>query len=194
VSGDAAPVPPPAGGGDVIVLIGYRGCGKSSVARALAVQLGWRHVDTDDRIEERAGCSVAQLFARDGESAFRRLESAVIGELPGASAMVVSVGGGAILDPANRDVLRRLGRCVWLTAGVDVILARLAADARSASLRPALTDASPADEVRTVLAVRSPLYAELASFTIDTTGRSVADVADEVLQRWRRAGGSGRVS
>ncbi len=168
--------------GGNLVLIGYRGCGKSTVGALLAVRLGWPFVDSDERIAAAAGHAIRTLFAAEGEDAFRDRESAVLAELVQTRGRVLSVGGGAVLRPANRTLLHAAGTCVWLTAPPEELFARLAADPASADQRPPLTGRTPRDEIRHLLAHREPLYAALADHVIDTSGRAVAAVADAVLR------------
>ncbi|MEX0712312.1 MAG: shikimate kinase, partial [Pirellulales bacterium] len=106
-----------------IVLIGYRGSGKSTVARELAGRLGWPWLDADHQIEERAGKSIAAVFAEEGEERFRDLESSLLAELVERDKTVLAAGGGAVLRPANRALLRSAGKVVWLQADAATILA-----------------------------------------------------------------------
>ena len=171
-----------------MVLIGYRGCGKSSVGPALAVRLGWHAVDTDALIEQAADCSIAEVFAHEGEPRFRAREAAAVADVARGTRQVISVGGGAVLDPVNRAQLKAAGPSIWLTAPPEELYKRLTADARSASLRPALTAAGGLAEIREVLTARAPVYNALADFLVDTTGRTVeqvvADVLAWMLARW----------
>jgi shikimate kinase len=164
-----------------IVLIGYRGAGKSAVGREVARRLGWEFIDTDAEIERRCGKCIADIFAQEGEQYFRQIEQTVVAEATRAVRRVLSVGGGAVLSEQNRTALRAAGVCVWLTAPAEELHRRLAADPRSASTRPALTDRAGLDEVRHLLAQREPLYAGLAEHVVPTTGRSSAEVADAIL-------------
>jgi shikimate kinase len=163
-----------------IFLIGYRGTGKSAVARHLAERVGFDSVDADEEIERRAGKSIAAIFADDGEAAFRELESRLISELARLRRTVVSLGGGAVLREANRTAIRAAGPVVWLTAPVDVIVARLVADPATAGRRPNLTKTGGREEVEAVLAERTPIYRECATLTVDTVGKTCAQVADEI--------------
>ncbi|MCH7814825.1 MAG: shikimate kinase, partial [Planctomycetes bacterium] len=99
-----------------LVLIGYRGAGKSAVGRLLAEQTGWTFVDIDAVIESEAGQSIAEIFAAGGEPAFRKHERDVIARVTQQPHQVIAVGGGAILDRRNVDRLRATGRVIWLTA------------------------------------------------------------------------------
>jgi len=167
--------------GDNLILIGARGSGKTVVGRALAARLGRPFVDTDERIEQRAGCTIMEIFGGAGEGHFRELERAMIAEVTAGGGQVISVGGGAVLREDNRTRLHRAGRCVWLAAPPDVLAARLRSDPRSATLRPALTGADPDAEIRRVLAERVRYYQSLADDRIETTGLSVAQVVEAVV-------------
>src|SRR4029079_2234837 len=116
-----------------VVLIGYRGTGKSTVGKVVAVRLGRRIVSTDKEIVRRAGASIPEIVAAHGWDHFRDLESAVCGDLAGQDNLVIDTGGGAILRQQNVDVLKRNGRLIWLTASVETIAARI----RGASPLPA---------------------------------------------------------
>jgi shikimate kinase len=164
-------------------LVGYRGTGKTAVAGELAARLGWDWVDADDLVEQRAGKSIAAIFSDDGETTFRDLESDVVNELCGRRRTVVALGGGAILREANRKVIRGAGPIVWLTAQVDTMLARIAADQSSASRRPSLTKLGDRQEIESLLAERTPYYRECATLIVDTEGKSTAQVAGEISAR-----------
>lgn len=166
-----------------IALVGYRGSGKSAVALLLAKRRDWSCIDTDERIEQQAGMTVRDIFSREGEPRFRALESQAVAAACGLERAVISVGGGAVLAESNREILRAAAFVIWLTASAETLATRLAGDARSASLRPALTDLDPLGEIRVKLAERSPLYARCAHITIDTTERdpeAVAEMADRL--------------
>lgn len=163
-----------------IFLIGYRGTGKTTVARLVAQRLGRESIDADKEIERRSGKTIAAMFADDGEPAFRDVESAVMSDLARTS-LVVSTGGGAVLREANRAAMQNAGPIVWLTANVDTIAARIAADAATARLRPNLTAVGGKAEIEAVLADRTPIYEACATFVVDTEDKTPAEVADEIL-------------
>ena len=164
-----------------IILIGARGAGKTSVGRQLAQKLSRPFVYTDERIERLTGRSVRELFAERGETAFRDLESKTLRQALHENGQVVSVGGGAVLRDENRNSLHTSGLCVWLTAPAPELARRVAADPRSADLRPALTPLSPGGEMQRLLDERGPLYAQLADLTIETSGRDVEQIIDTIL-------------
>jgi shikimate kinase len=163
-----------------IFLIGYRGTGKSTVARHLAERLGYDSVDADAEIERRAGKSIAAIFADNGEAAFRDLESQLVTELCGLRRTVIALGGGAVLRETNRNAIRAAGPVVWLTAPVDVIAARLGADPATAGRRPNLTKTGGRNEIETLLAERTPIYRQCATLVVNTDGKTCAQVADEI--------------
>jgi shikimate kinase len=169
----------------LLFLIGYRGTGKSTVARLLAERLRWTWLDADAMLEARFGRSIRQIFQQDGEPAFRLMEAAVLEDLCRLRRHVVATGGGVVLHGHNRDRLRAAGRVVWLTADADTIWTRLKADAATAERRPALTVGGLA-EVKELLRVREPLYRACADWTVDTVGRTPTQVADLILANWTR--------
>jgi shikimate kinase len=167
----------------LIFLIGPRGSGKTTVARLLAEALGWSWCDADVELERRAGASIRDIFASEGEAGFREREAAVLAELCERRRCVVATGGGVVLRPDNRERLRRHGWTAWLTADVPTLCQRLQADATTQERRPALTGASSAspEEVAAILSVREPLYRGCADVIVDTTGRALPDVVADLL-------------
>ncbi len=175
-----------------LVLIGYRGCGKSRVGALLAERLHMPCVDTDALIEARAGSSIREIFATRGEPAFRELETTVINEVSQADGQIISAGGGVILRDANVVALKRTGKLIWLTAPPEVLWSRIQADAQSALTRPDLTSLGGLDEVRAVLLQRMPLYTNAADRQIDTSVQSPEQVAGEIARWWTRITSSGQ--
>jgi shikimate kinase len=168
-----------------LVLIGYRGTGKSTVGRILAERLGRPFLDTDREIEARAGRSIRSIFIECGETTFRDWEEQTLANVtaqnPGA---ILATGGGAVLRDANRLRLRGFGFVAWLTADPAELARRLEADRLGLARRPALTAAGTLDEIAQVLAVRSPLYAELADVVVSTDGKGPGEVAEAILGCW----------
>src|SRR5947209_17745527 len=164
----------------LVMLIGYRGTGKSAVARRLAERLGWEALDADAELERRAGRTVRQIFAEDGEPAFRDLEAALLGELCGLREHVLALGGGVILREENRRRLRAPGHLVvWLRADPRTIWRRLQEDPATAERRPDLSVGGLA-EIEEMLSLRAPHYAECAHATVETGGRTPQEIADEI--------------
>lgn len=160
-----------------IALIGYRGSGKTTVARCLAQLMQIEHVDTDELIAARAGRTIRRIFEEDGEAAFRRLEGDVIAELADRPPCVISVGGGAIEQAENVAGLGRIASIVWLTASPERLHQRIESDSASSATRPPLTSQPGLDEVGAVLQRRAPLYQQAADCAIDTTHRTPWEVA-----------------
>jgi shikimate kinase len=166
----------------IVTLIGYRGSGKSSVARPLASELGCEWIDADAEIERRAGRSIREIFAEEGEPRFRELERQVMADLLGRKRLVIAAGGGAVLDPETRGRMRTAGPVVWLRASVETLAARVAADQTTAERRPNLTAAGGRTEIEELLARREPLYREAATLTIETDGLSIDEIVLRILQ------------
>jgi len=161
-----------------VVLIGYRGTGKSSVGKALAARLGWELVSTDSEIVRRAGRSIPEIVAQHGWEYFRDLESDVCRDVAGRDQLVIDTGGGAILRPQNVEMLKRNGRLFWLTASVESITARIGGDTQ----RPSLSGTkSFVDEIQDVLRERTPKYQAAADHVIPTDDRPIDHLVQLVL-------------
>ena len=164
----------------LLFLIGYRGTGKTTVARLLAGRLGRHWVDADDEIERRHGRTVRELFSQEGEAGFREKEEAVLADLCRLEDHVVATGGGAVLRESNRRRLRESGRVVWLTADPATIWERMQADPCTPERRPALRAGGLA-EIEEVLRVREPFYRACADLVVATAGRLPEEVAEMIL-------------
>jgi shikimate kinase len=164
------------GAGGNLYLIGYRGAGKSTVARLLAETLGWPCVDMDQLLESRSGLSIREIFAAEGEAGFRLREAALLEEISRLGRHVVATGGGVVLSSSNRRLLRGSGRAVWLTADSRTSWQRLQGDPATPDRRPNLTVGGP-EEIEELLKTREPYYRECADCTVETAGRSAAEVA-----------------
>ena len=165
-----------------ITLIGYRGTGKSSVARLVAARMGWSWVDADSRIEELAGRSIREIFEAEGESGFRDRESAVIQELTRRDRFVIAAGGGAVLRAENRAAIKEAGLVAWLVASPEAIERRLAQDPTTATRRPALTIAGGLEEIRSLLGQREPIYRACADLIVETDQCSPEQLADQIVR------------
>jgi shikimate kinase len=170
----------------LVFLIGYRGTGKSTVARLLAARLGWSALDADELLETRHGKIIREIFAEEGEAGFRDKETALLEEACKLRKHVIASGGGVVLRPTNRELLRSAGIIVWLTADADTIWQRMQADASTASRRPALTVGGRA-EIDELLRQREPLYRECAHFSVNSAKWTPEAIADEVLEQLTRA-------
>jgi shikimate kinase len=174
-----------------LFLIGYRGTGKSTVARLVAAALGgdWEWVDADAELERRCGRSIRAVFAEEGEQGFRDREEAVLSDLCRRENVVVATGGGVVLRAANRERLRA-GKVVWLTADVDTICRRLAQDPETAERRPPLSRVAGAagacdrGEVEELLRQREPLYRACAAAgaIVDTSHRTPEEIATAIVE------------
>jgi shikimate kinase len=170
-----------------IIFTGYRCTGKTSAGRRLAALLGRDFYDADELIIRRAGRSIEQIVAEGGWPAFRELERAVIAELSGKDHCVIAPGGGAILDERNVEHLKIKGFFVWLVADSATIAQRLNKDQTGGAPRPSLTGKPVATEIQEILAQREPIYRRIADLVVDTSHRTVEEVADTALQRLKRA-------
>ncbi|MDX9972665.1 MAG: shikimate kinase [FCB group bacterium] len=163
-----------------IVLIGYRGTGKSSVARLLADQTGRTAVDMDDEIVQALGMPIPDFVEKEGWDRFRDVESEVCWDLSAQDNLVIATGGGVVTRPENIAALKAKGRLFWLRARPKTIVGRI----RDDSNRPSLTGTkSFLEEIEHVLEARTPLYRAAAEFDIDTDDRPLQNVADDIMRR-----------
>jgi shikimate kinase len=173
-----------------IVLIGYRGSGKTTVGKMLAAKLKHDFVDTDALIVERAGKSIREIFEAPppagGEKAFRDLESAVIAEVAARDNLVIATGGGALLRAENAANLKRAGKIIYLAADAQTLLARIQSDPATAAMRPTLTHGGIAggslEEIQRLLAIREPIYKSAADAIIGVAGKSPQQIAELALR------------
>lgn len=149
------------------------GSGKTAVGRRLAALLDLKFIDSDAEIERRTGVDVRYIFEKEGETRFREREREVIAELTALENVVLATGGGAVLDARNRERLASTGTVVYLQASVDTQLERT----HRGRNRPLLLAGDPRETLERLIAIRQPLYEEIADITIDTTGRQVRAVA-----------------
>jgi shikimate kinase len=164
-----------------LFLTGYRGTGKSTVARLLAHNLACPLWDVDREIEQRSGETIKSIFENQGETVFRQLEAEAIQDLASREPSIIALGGGAILRNDNRQVIRRTGLCVWLTASPETLASRIQGDTGSRDNRPALTSATTLiEEVRSVLNDRIRYYAEAADMECSTESITPEAVADQI--------------
>lgn len=159
-----------------IIFVGFMGTGKSLVARRLAKRLGRRFIDTDACIEHEADMSIAQIFATEGEVAFRQRERHAIRRVCQEKKMVVAMGGGAIVDRENARTMKASGPVICLTARPEVILQRVQGD----TTRPLLQEPNPLEKIQQLLADRAEAYAR-ADITIDTSSLGPDAVVEAIL-------------
>lgn len=161
-----------------LFLVGARGCGKTTVGRVLAKTLGYKFVDTDKVVLDRAGKTIADIVAEEGWSGFRLRESDAL-QCVASPLTVVATGGGMVLSEQNRQFMLGHGIAIWLHAPAPVLTARLAAFADDA-LRPTLTGKTITDEMEEVLAAREAYYRQVARYTVDAT-QPPAAVVDAII-------------
>jgi shikimate kinase len=162
-----------------VVLIGMMGVGKSSIGRRLGARLGIPFVDADAEIERAAGMSIADMFARHGEAAFRSGEARVIARLLNGGPQVLATGGGAVMNAATRALIQERGVSVWLSAEFELLLRRIS---KRKTERPLLQTGDPAATLRELLAVREPIYAQ-ADLTVQSRDVPHDAVVAEIIER-----------
>lgn len=155
--------------------------GKTTVGRALAERLEWEFLDMDREIERRAGRTVPEIFAHDGEEAFRALEAEVASECMGRSGVVIAAGGGWFGGPGGLEGLPAETLTVWLRISPEESLRRASAEGAPGRSRPMLRGEEPLERARSLLAARAPEYGK-AAVRVDVEGRSPAEIAEEILR------------
>jgi shikimate kinase len=161
-----------------LFLVGPMGAGKSAVGRQLARLLHMAFVDSDDEIEARTGVDIAFIFEKEGEEGFRKREAKVIDDLSSRDGIVLATGGGAVIDPQNRNFLGARGFVVYLFTSVDQQVART----QKGRERPMLANGDSREILEELMAVRDPMYREIADLTVQTDGRKVKAVANEIVE------------
>ena len=177
----AAPIHPLDTKGRPIILIGLMGCGKTTVGKALSKRTGMPLLDTDAIIEEQIGCPIPQIFAEAGEAHFRALETALLRYLlqnPTPNPSIISTGGGIVVRPENRRLLRMLGFTVWLNVSINALLVRTA---RSVN-RPLLQNTDRRAVFERLDAERRPFYQESAHLCLEASTMDVNAVAVRVCE------------
>jgi len=172
-----------------LILIGYRATGKTTLARLLAERLNALWYDSDLLIENRAGKSIARIFAEDGEPVFRdweaeEIEKIVLDSQRTGQRIVLATGGGAILRESTRLFLKKYGFVVWLTASKETIYRRMILDATSTERRPDLTNLPAEEEIAFLLKKRKPFYEETANLSVDTENVSLESLVETILERF----------
>ncbi|MGI9200635.1 MAG: shikimate kinase AroK [Woeseiaceae bacterium] len=162
-----------------LFLVGPMGAGKSAVGRQLAKLLHLSFLDSDDEIESRTGVDIPFIFEKEGEEGFRKREAKVIDDLSAKDGIVLATGGGAVVNPQNRNFLGARGFVVYLFTSVDQQVART----QRGRERPMLTNGDSREILDDLMAVRDPLYREIADLIVETDGRKVKAVASEILDK-----------
>jgi shikimate kinase len=163
-----------------IALIGFMGAGKSSVGRLAAEQLHFDYLDTDEVIQSRAGRTITEIFATDGEPAFRKMESDLVAELAARTKTVIATGGGLPVNPQNLLNLKKFALVICLWASPEKIWERV----KNQTHRPLLHDPDPQKKIRDLLAAREPFYKQ-ADVLLNTDLRAVREVAQQVVHQFR---------
>lgn len=163
-----------------IILIGFRGSGKSAVGKRLAARLKMRFVDTDDLIESKER-HISDIVKSHGWDYFRRLEKSVIEEISKGDHLVIAPGGGAVLDPDNVKALKRNGFVIWLKADLQTLLKRIQRDQGSSTRRPTLTGKGALEEIEETISEREPFYEKASEIQIDTSKLDVEAVVEDIL-------------
>ncbi len=156
-----------------VALIGMMGSGKSHIGALLARALGLEFVDSDRKIEEAAGCSIAEIFERDGEQRFRDAEKRIIADLLETGPIVLATGGGAIVNESTADAIWSRAISIWIDADIDALLERV----MHKKNRPLLAQGDPRDIIEELLEKRRPIYAK-ADITVRSDAGAIADVVD----------------
>ena len=163
-----------------IALIGFMGTGKTVVGQLLARKLGWRFIELDSLIEQKAGKPIPRIFQKDGEIAFRELEIEAVKEIASRKHSVIACGGGVVLNKINTDRLREGARIVYLTASPRAILRRVSG---TVGQRPLLAVDDPTLTIRELLAFRRPFYERAADIKINTSRLGANSVAEQIIDR-----------
>jgi shikimate kinase len=158
----------------LIFLVGFMGAGKTTVGRALARHLDVAFFDLDEMIQQQTGKSITQIFSESGEVEFRRLETIAIRSCRDHTNAVIALGGGTYVSELNRDVLREMGKTIWLNCPVELCLARIEGD----QSRPLLSDQQ---KMKSLFESRLPTYI-LADFAVKTESRSTEEIASEIIK------------
>ena len=162
-----------------IFLIGPMGAGKSAVGRHLARALHLTFADSDDEVESRTGVDISFIFEKEGEEGFRKRESAAIDDLTKMDGVVLATGGGAVISPENRSHLGGRGFVVYLYTTVEQQVSRT----EKGRERPLLESGDRRDILEDLLLQRDPLYREVADIVVETDGRKVHSVANEIIEQ-----------
>ncbi len=165
---------------DNLILIGYMGCGKSSVGVKLSYRLKRTLIDTDKWIEKKQNMTVSEIFASKGEEAFRRMETDCLKELlECADKQIISVGGGLPVKEENHGLLKQLGRVIYLKVTPEAVYERLKGD----TTRPLLQVEDPMKKIREMLDIRGPIYEKCADMIIEVSEKSFTRILEEIEEK-----------
>ena len=167
---------------DRILLIGFRGSGKTEVGRLLAKKLKMDFIDADEEIEKQIGMSISELVAKKGWDEFRKIEKKFLKQILEKKGVVIALGGGAVLHKKEMQELKKQSLIIWLYADIDEIIRRLKKDEKTSTQRPSLTGKPLEEEVKRVFLERKPLYEASFHIKIDTTRLCVSEVVEELYK------------
>ena len=160
-----------------VILIGYMGCGKSTVGKRLSYRLKMPYVDTDKLIETKQGITISEIFAHEGEPAFRNMETECLKSLfDYKQDYVIAVGGGLPMREENRELMKKLGEVVYLRAKAETIYDRLKGD----TTRPLLQGENPQEKIQSMIMQRGPVYESAADYVIDVDGKNFEEIQNEI--------------
>ena len=164
-----------------VYLVGPMGAGKTTIGKLLADELGLEFVDVDREIESRSGVDIPWIFDREGEAGFRIRETAALNELSQLDGVLISTGGGAVISAENRQIMMSTGTVIYLHTSVDEQVRRTSRDRK----RPLLQNDDPRRVLSELMAIREPLYREIADVILDTDSRSPKLVAQDLIEQLR---------
>ena len=167
----------------IITLTGFMGCGKSSVGRCLSELLCCPFIDLDDAICERSGRSIPEIFASEGEAEFRKLEAETLRSIltpSGTVRTVIALGGGTVMTPECSEIVKERSVCIYLKASIDTLVRHLETEA---SGRPMLQGDSLRSRIEELMNIRTETYESIAQITIETDGKSIEAIAEEIINR-----------
>lgn len=165
-----------------VVLIGYRCSGKSVVGEALAAELCRKRLDTDRLIVDLTCQPIGKLISLYGWSHFRKIERNVVKKVSAMDRLIISTGGGVVMDKGNVDYLKRNGWLIWLSCSPEVLIQRMESDQRSGRVRPPLIGKDPILEIKEVLEFRRPFYEKAADYILDTSSLSIKETTAFILK------------
>ena len=168
-----------------ILLIGYRGSGKTTLGRALAAEMNWPFVDLDEQIVQRAGMTIKEIFQKHGEIGFRQWEMGLLAEMLLLKNHIISLGGGAVLAEENRHaIIKSRHLVIYLKADAEELHRRITADPATAAQRPGLTHlGGTVEEVRDLLAQREPIYQQMKTIELDVNSAPISELITQLRQK-----------
>lgn len=164
-----------------IILIGFRGTGKTTIGRILAQRLNKEFIDADEYLEQKEGKTIKDLFVEGGEKLFREIESKIIAEVCLIDNRVIATGGGVILEEGNVKILRKNGITILLESDADTVHKRIRDDLNTQHRRPSLTNHNACQEIEFLLEYRKPFYDKAADFVLNTANISAEEAVNKIM-------------